>query len=413
MSEQKRSPLFIIILTVFIDMLGVTIIIPVIPSLFFEGNTAFFDPSFPEDSRSLLYGFLIACYPIMQFFGAPILGSLSDRFGRKPVLQISIVGSIIGYLLFGYAIVIKNIYLLFFARLLPGFMGGNISVVKSSIADISDDESKAKNFGLVGAAFGIGFILGPAIGGLLADSSVVSWFDHATPFWFTAILATINFILIYSIFPETLKEKTKGKVSAFTGLRNIATSFQSPNLRVIFTVVLLLSLGFAFYTQFFSVLLLQKFDYTEKSIGFLYGWIGLWLALTQGLIVRRMSGKVDSKKVLSFSIFAVGIGVLVLLIPENANWFYIINPFIAIAYGLTSPNMTTVISNQASAAKQGEVLGIHQSVLSIGAAVPPLIAGYLNTLNENYPLLAGSVFIISAGLVFVFVFQRDKQKVKV
>ena len=94
-------------------MLGVTIIIPVIPSLFFEGNTSFFDPSFPEDTRSLLYGFLISCYPMMQFFGAPILGSLSDRYGRKPILQFSILGSIIGYLLFGYAILIKNIYLLF------------------------------------------------------------------------------------------------------------------------------------------------------------------------------------------------------------------------------------------------------------------------------------------------------------
>ncbi len=413
MNEQKRSPLFIIILTVFIDMLGITIIIPVIPSLFFEGNTSFFEPSFPEDARSLLYGFLISCYPLMQFFGAPILGALSDRHGRKPVLQISIIGSVIGYLLFGYAIVIKNIYLLFFARLLPGFMGGNISVVKSAIADISDDASKAKNFGLVGAAFGIGFILGPAIGGVLADSSVVSWFDHSTPFWFTAILATINLLLIYFIFPETLKEKRNEKISIFSGIKNIATSFQTPNLRVIFVVVLLLALGFAFYTQFFSVLLLQKFDYTEKNIGFLYGWIGLWLALTQGLIVRRMSGKVAPEKILKYSIMAVGVGIFIILIPDNDRWFYLINPCIAIAYGLTSPNMTTVISNQASAAKQGEVLGIHQSMLALGAAIPPLFAGYLNTLDENYPLMAGSLFIISAALVFIFVFQRGRKKVSV
>lgn len=413
MNKPKKSPLFVILLTVFIDMLGITIIIPVIPALFFEGNSTFFDLSVSEDTRSLLYGLLIACYPLMQFFGAPILGSLSDRYGRKPVLQISILGSIIGYLLFGYAIIIKNIYLLFIARLIPGFMGGNISVVKSAIADVSDEQSKAKNFGLVGAAFGIGFILGPAIGGVLADSTVVSWFNHSTPFWFTASLAIINFTLIYFVFPETLKEKRYEKFSIFKGIQNIAVSFKIPHLRAIFTVALLLALGFAFYTQFFSVLLLQKFDYTEKSIGFLYGWIGLWLALTQGLIVRRLSGKIPPTKILSFSIFAIGIGILILLVPNNANWFYLINPCIAIAYGMTSPNMTTVISNQASADKQGEVLGIHQSMLSLGGALPPLIAGYLNTLNENFPLMAGSFFIIVAGLVFLFVFQRGQKKVSV
>lgn len=392
-------------------MLGVTIIIPVIPALFFEGNSTFFDPSFSENNRSLLYGLLLSCYPLMQFFGAPILGALSDRHGRKPILRISILGSIIGYLLFGYAIIIKNIYLLFFARLLPGFMGGNISIVMSAIADISDDQSKAKNFGLVGAAFGIGFILGPAIGGILADSTVVSWFNHATPFWFTAILAIINFVLIYSIFPETLKEKRNEKVSLLKGMQNVATSFKSPNLRAIFAVVLLLALGFSFYTQFFSVLLLQKFEYTEKSIGFLYGWIGIWLAITQGLIVRRMSGKIASEKVLTFSIAAVGIGIIILLIPDNDYWFYMINPFIAIAYGLTSPNLTTVISNQATASRQGEILGINQSMASLGTSIPPLIAGYLNTLNENYPLMAGSMFILCAALVFVFVFQRRKSDV--
>jgi len=394
-------------------MLGITIIIPVIPAIFFEGNTTFFDPGFPEDTRSLLYGFLLACYPIMQFFGAPILGALSDRYGRKPILQISVFGSIVGYSLFAYAIVISNIYLLFIARLIPGFMGGNISVVKSAIADISDENNKAKNFGMVGAAFGIGFILGPAIGGILADNTVVSWFDHATPFWFTASLAILNFILIYFIFPETLKEKQYAKVSLLKGFQNIATSFTVPNLRAIFTVALLMALGFAFYTQFFSVLLFNKFDYTEKSIGFLYCWVGVWLAITQGVIVRQMSGKVDPQKVLAFSILAVGIGIGTLLLPNNATWFYFINPCIAIAYGLTSPNITTVISNQASPERQGQILGIYQSMISLGTAIPPLIAGYLNTLNENLPLLTGSTFIVAAGLVYIFVFQRGQKKVGV
>jgi len=263
-------------------MLGVSIVIPVIPGLFFSETSDFFDPTVSENFRSILYGWLAAAYPLMQFFGAPYLGALSDRYGRKPILAISLVGTMIGYVLFAIAIIRQDIFLLFFSRMLPGFTGGNISIALSAIADISTPEDKTKNFGLVGAAFGLGFILGPAIGGFLADSTVVSWF---------AGLTLINLLLVQFRFPETLKEKQMTPLSMFTGFRNIATSFRTPHLRTIFIVVLLIGLGFSFFTQFFSVFLFQKFSYTEKSIGLLYGWVGIWLVITQGLIVRRMSGK--------------------------------------------------------------------------------------------------------------------------
>ncbi len=385
-------------------MLGVGIIIPVIPALFFSENSGFFDASVSQDSRSIIYGFLIACYPFMQFFGAPILGSLSDRYGRRPLISISLVGTFIGYLLFAYAILIQNLELLFFSRLLPGFTGGNISIMFSAIADISKPEEKTRNFGLVGAAFGIGFILGPALGGFLADPTVYASFNAATPFWFTAILTLINLIMVQFRFPETLKEKRDSPVSLWTGFRNIRTALGVPNLRTIFFVVLLLSLGFTFFTQFFSVLLLQKFSYSEKNIGLLYGWIGIWLVFTQGFIVRKMSGRISPGSLLKVTTICLAVAVALIVVPNQTYWFYLIAPFIAISQGITSPNMTTVISNQVGEDRQGEIMGINQSLNALGQTVPPIIAGYLNTLGGSFPILAGAVLIACGWLVFTFIF---------
>jgi DHA1 family tetracycline resistance protein-like MFS transporter len=350
--KAENKTILIIFITVFLDMLGVTIVIPVIPALFFEPDTLFFASSVSIDERSIIYGFLVAAFPFMQFFGAPILGTLSDRYGRKPILSLSLIGTFAGYMLFAYSILTHNLWLLFVSRMIPGFMGGNISIIMSSIADISNEKNKARNFGMVGAAFGLGFILGPSIGGILADDTIVSWFNHATPFWFTSILTVINFIFVRFIFKETIKERRQAYITILKGLKNVTTSFKIPRLRNIFIVVLLLSLGFSFFTQFFSVLLIEKFTYSEKDIGFLYGWIGLWLVFTQAVIVRRLSGKVASEKILQFTPLLLAMAVGALLIPGESQWFYLINPVIAIAQGMTSPNLMSVVSQQAGASQQ-------------------------------------------------------------
>jgi DHA1 family tetracycline resistance protein-like MFS transporter len=386
-------------------MLGVGIIIPVIPAIFFNADSSFFDPGVSNGTRSILYGFLLACYPMLQFFGAPILGSLSDRYGRKPILSLALVGTMIGYLLFAYAILRQDIYLLFFSRMLPGFTGGNISIIMSSIADVSDEQAKTRNFGLVGMAFGLGFIVGPTIGGILADNSVVAWFIHATPFWTTAIMTLANIALVQWYFKETLLQKRVTDISLFKGIHNLVISFSIPNLRSIFSVVLLLSLGFTFFTQFFSVYLIQRFQFSEMNIGILYGWIGIWLAFTQGVIVRRLSFRYIPHRVLRWSIPFIGIGIASLLFPGDSFWFFILNPVIALAQGITSPNLNAVVSGQASVERQGEILGINQSMQSLGHAVPPVIAGYLNALNGNLPLIAASVLTFAGWIVYLLFFR--------
>src|ERR1700704_470980 len=230
--KKKRHPIWIIIFTILIDTLGIGILGPILPQLL--GNPASPHYLLGKDAAPgagyIMFGFLVAVFPVMQFFATPILGQLSDRYGRKPVLALSLAGTSLGYLLFATGIVFKNIPLLFLARALDGITGGNLSVAQASIADVTKPEDRTKNFGLIGAALCGGFIVGPFLGGVLADRSVLSWFSASTPFWFAAILAAANTTQVLLQFDETNKHIRRVPMKVFKGLNNIARAYAMPEL---------------------------------------------------------------------------------------------------------------------------------------------------------------------------------------
>jgi DHA1 family tetracycline resistance protein-like MFS transporter len=408
-TKEHKSPLLTIFLTVFIDMLGVGIVIPVIAPLMLDPTHGMLDADASVHTRTIILGFLIAAYPFAQFFGAPMLGALSDRFGRRRLLFISLIGTFIGYVLFAIAIMEQNIWLLFFSRVLDGFTGGNISIALSAISDSSDEKSKAKNFGMVGAAFGLGFILGPYMGGKFADPNLVSWFNAATPFWFAAILTGVNLVFVWLVFPETLREKRHTPVSVFTGVRNVVKAFQLRQMRTIFLVVFLITLGFNFFTQFFQVFLIDKFHFTISNIADIFAYIGIWIVIAQGGLQRPLSKKYSPLTLLQISCIALGLTLPLLLLPSQSKYIFFVLPLIAIFQGITQPNITSVVSSQAGKDEQGQILGINQSIQSLGMAIPPIIASYINLVNINLPIATASFCIILGWIILVAFFKGKKQ----
>ncbi|MGH4138739.1 MFS transporter [Clostridium sp.] len=408
--ENKKFTILPIFFTVFLDLLGLGIVIPILPAVLLDPRSGILPVSYVFSTRTLIYGFLIASYPLAQFFGAPILGSLADQKGRKKLLIVSLIGTFIGYILFALGIVYSNIYLLFIGRILDGFTGGNISIAQSAIADISTPETKSRNFGLIGMAFGLGFIIGPYIGGKLADPTIVSWFTYATPFWLSVILTSINILLVLLYFPETLVKATKAtKVSALTGFRNIKKAFAYKDLRTMFLVAFLLTVGFNFFTQFFQVFLIGKFKFNQSRIGDLFAYMGIWIAIAQGVFLRPLSKKYKPMSILSISIILLAITFPLLLIPTKAIGIYLIIPFIAIFQGLTQPNSTAIISNLANKDKQGEILGINQSILSLAQAIPPIIAGFVTSVSLNLPTIFAAVSTFLAWIVFRVFFIKEQR----
>jgi MFS transporter, DHA1 family, tetracycline resistance protein len=415
---MRRNPLLAIFTTVFIDLVGFGILIPVFPLLIGEGSPFRVTPESWSFTKGLIMlGWLQAIYPFCTFIASPILGQLSDRFGRRPVLAVSIFGTSIGYVLFAIGIMTANIPLLFAGRALDGFTGGNLAVANAAIGDISTNENRAKNFGALGAAFGLGFIVGPYLGGKLSSPDVSfyglfdtpSWFGATTPFWFAAILAMLNCVAVLTTFPETLKEKFHaGKLNAFQAITNVVVGFKSERLRAVLISGFLFSAGFTFFTTFFGIYLRNNFNFGPSKTGDYFAIVGLFIAFSQAVLVARVSKKLSDYSVLRFSLFGnAAMMMLYFVVPTSFSFgLYLVIPFFTAFNGLTMANMTSLISRSAEPGQQGQAMGIYSSVQSLAQVPASILVGYITTsVTSSQPLVVASVCIALGGLCFVFLFK--------
>lgn len=389
----------VVFFTTFLDLLGVGIIIPIIAPLFLDVEHHLLPDHYTFSDRTIVMGLLISSFSFMQFFGSSFLGALSDRFGRKKVLFASIAGSALGYVILATGIELGLPAMLFAGRMLNGFCAGNLAVIYSAIADISSPNDKSKNFGLVGAAFGIGFVIGPFMGGQLADPHLVSWFTYATPFWVAALLSLLNLALISLRFTETIGQKVNRSLNFTTGIKNLRIAFTHTQLRTVFLVSFLFIFGFTFFTQFIQVYLIEVFDYKQSDIGQLFAYMGIWIALTQGGIIRPVSKRFAPTATLRFSLLFLAMAMLALLLPSASWQLFLALPFVSIFQGLTSPNITATVSNLAGNDIQGEILGINQSVSAFAQLLPPLIGGVLVGFDIRMPIFGSAFFILMAWLL--------------
>jgi DHA1 family tetracycline resistance protein-like MFS transporter len=394
----NKTLLRIIFGTTLIDMMGIGLIIPVVTPLILDPNRNLLDPSTAFGDRTLVLGFLLSSFSLAQFLGSGLLGSLSDRHGRKPVLFWTVAGTMASYLVFGAGILTESLPLLFGGRLMLGFCSGNLAVTFSSIADLSSPEEKSKNFGMVGAAFGIGFVLGPFLGGLLSDPQNHPSLGYETPFWAAAALSALNLWMIRRYFKETLAQRTHRPLRLGDGVRQIRTAFGHPTLRRLFLVSFLMVFGFNFFSQYLQVYMIERFDYRQRDIGNLFGYLGLWIAVTQGGLLRPLSARFSPESILRVSLPVLALGFLGILWSTEAVWLYAILPLVSLGQGFSSPNLLSLVSNRADPSVQGEILGINQSVNSFAQLLPPLIGGVVVAWDLRAPMIAAGLFVLLAWL---------------
>lgn len=408
---NQTKALYSVFLTIFIDLLGIGVLIPIYPLLVILHSPFRVTPdSWSLESNLLMLGWLSAAFPLAQFICAPILGQLSDKFGRKKVMLVSTLGTSASYMLFAIAIVTKNIPLLFFSRIMDGCTGGNISVAQAVIADISTPQNRAKNFGLIGMAFGLGFIFGPVIGGIFSDHNLVSWFNAATPFYFTAALSVFNAFLIFKFLPETLKVKNEKRLDITRPIHNLAMAFSKPGLRNIMPSTFLFNGGFTFFTTFISFVMATKYHFTQSGIGNYFAYVGIMIVLAQGILVRRVARVAKDFQILRFSMFGTATCLLAFfLVPAESSYLlYCIPPFLSSFNALTMAFNSTLITRVSPENMRGEAMGISSSVMAIAQAIPAILSGYIASIGTTIPIIVGSFICLSAGLCFWLLFNPEQ-----
>jgi multidrug resistance protein len=377
----KRAQLGIIFLTILIDMIGFGIVIPVLP-IYAETFHA----------TPLQNGLLVAIFSFAQFLAAPLWGQISDRVGRKPVLFISILGTAAGFLMMGLA---GSLAMLFLARLVDGAAGGNIGTAQAYVADISTREERAKAMGLIGAAFGLGFVFGPAIGGLVGKL-----FGLHAPFLLAAGMALVNAILVLVILPESLpKERRGGQVR-----ESIFAVFQHSNGRVYATVTatyFCLITGFSMMTMVFALFLLHRFDLDELHTGGMLAMVGLVGAIIQGGLIGRLVKRFGEARLATGGAVVLSIGLFALPLASGMMSLVIACIAVAIGNSLLMPTLTGIASRSVDQNWQGRALGLLQSAGSLARWIGPALAGLLLSFDvgrakEFYartPLWAGAVLV--------------------
>ena len=373
---MKRSPLAVIFFTVFLDLLGFGLVIPILP-LYAKTMHA----------SDVQIGLLLAIYSVMQLFFSPILGRLSDRAGRRPILLISILGSCGSQL--GYALAPSFPWLVA-ARAFAGLCGANVTAAQAYIADVTDVHERAAGMGLLGSAMGLGFVFGPTLGGLLGQKS------PTLPFFVASSLAALNLILALIILkePRPAHERTQARTLTLAGL---GRAVSLPNLRTLMLLFFVVTFGFANLEGTFSLDLERQFGYGRRETSYLFAYIGVLMVLVQGVFVRRLAPRVGERNLIIAGTLLMGGGFLMqVLIGSSVPLLFVAMAVVAIGNGLNTPSLSSLISRAASGDHQGGVLGVAQACGALARIVGPIVGTWTLGFGVATPYATGAAVMLLA-----------------
>ena len=406
LKKTFKTTLFILLFVTFIDFMGLALIYPIFSKILFDTSLSFLPSNTSNEIRGIWLGFLFALMPLVQFFSLPIWGAISDGKGRRKPLLLSLSFTILGGLFSISGIFLTHLSLLALGRVLLGVGAGNISIVQASIADISSNKNKAKNFSLYGMAIGLGFTVGPFLGGIL--------FTHfaTLPFIFSCSLAIINLVLAIFFYKETVHQFFTKKVNFYTGIKNIKKVFKLLNVRVIFLCAFLTCFAWSYTIDFIPVYLIKKYNFSSNQIGLFYGAIGAMYALSSGSLIRPFLSRFSSE--LLFFIGALVSGVCILSIPfyPTVSWLAFFVIFYSFFTAFLYPSFTTLISNGVDEKIQGETLGTLGSVTTAAYAISALIAGVFIGMPPSSAMWTGGSFMLIAAVILLIVFRKKILKFK-
>jgi DHA1 family tetracycline resistance protein-like MFS transporter len=385
--EVAGAPRLVLFLTVFIDLLGFGIVIPFLPMFASTLGVG-----------AVGVGVVLAVYSLMQLLFAPILGAISDRIGRRPVIMIGLAGSALGYLIYGFA---TSFWILLLSRAIHGSCAATISTAQAYIADTTDGSERARGMGLIGAAFGLGFVLGPAMGGLLGGGGL------RIPALFAAGLSVGNLILAALLLPESKPAQlpaasVSDAAPQGAGVLQLMRRLGDRRLARLFVLAFLFTFALAALEATFALMVPRVYGYGAVGIGGLLAFAGLVQALAQGLFLGRLVQWLGEVRLVRVGAIVMGVGMAPLAASSSRPLLFVLLALIAIGYGVGSPSLASLISRGSAQDSQGGVLGLNQSALSLARVFGPIAGGFFyQTCGASAPYYGAAAVMLAALAVGV------------
>jgi DHA1 family tetracycline resistance protein-like MFS transporter len=372
-----NRPLLVIFLTIFVNLVGFGIIIPLLP---------FYAERFGASPFAI--GLLFAIFSMAQLVSAPVLGDLSDRYGRRPVLLASLIGTVVSFVLLALA---QSLTMLFVARLIDGLSGGNISTARAYVADVTEPRDRSRAYGIIGMAFGTGFILGPAISGLLSRVS------YTAPIWAAAGITVVATVFAWVWLPETVHRVPAGTGAPF---RNLAALVSRPGLRRILAIDFGYWCAFAVFQTTFALFVARRFGFDAWQTGYFFAAFAVLGAVVQGTMIRPVVSRFGDKRTFMFGLVCTAIGLFAATLTHSAAFFALALVPLALGIGFGHPTMSSLVSRAARADEQGRVQGAASVIESLGRTIGPLWgSASLQRYGEAVPYLSAAAFLLVILLV--------------
>lgn len=384
MEKRQRSPLLLMALTILIDFTGFGLVIPLLP--FWAERLG---------ANALAVGLIITVYALAQLLFTPVLGTLSDRYGRKPVIVVSLLIEALSLVLTALA---GSLPMLFLARFIGGLGASNIGSAQAVVSDVTTEKNRTKGMGLIGAAIGLGFVIGPAAGGILAPKG------QTLPFWIAAGVALVNALLVLLFLPETRKraaqEKSQGRQRGlallFSGWHNAA---RHPSVLGLVLVNLLYTIAFTAMETIFPLFTQHFYGWGASQNGYVFTYIGFIIVIMQGGLVGQLVKRWREARVLLAGLVLMTVGLIFLAFSTHFALLLVTLGLLSVGDGAVTPTVSTLLSFASPAEIQGEMLGLSQGVGGLGRIIGPLVAGSLYSFNASTPFIAGGILVLLAALV--------------